>query len=702
MKFISKLFAALLAAATLAQAKVVEYTLEVRETMISPAGKSVRALTINGGLPGPTLRFREGDVARIHVVNGLKNEEVSAHWHGLLVPNIEDGVPYVTTPPIFPGKSRTFEFPLKHAGTYWYHSHTGLQEQRGVYGGIVIEPKGGERIRADHEEVLVLSDWTNEHPQNVMRSLMRANDWYAIKKGTAQSVFGAAKAGHLKDYFQREKSRLPPMDVSDVAYDVFLINGQARSSLSAKPGDKVRLRVINAAASTYFYLNSATGPLTIIAADGMDVQPIQQNRLLIGMAETYDLLLKVSSSGAWEFRATSQDGSGQTSVFIGEGDEKPTADIELLNPYSMNVALAAVLDQLDETGQLNDKQALAQEKARPLPPYKRLKAVQPTTLPKNAPVRRMLLKLNGDMMRYIWTINGTTLTEDSTIPVRKGEVLQMEIRNDSMMHHPMHLHGHFFRLLMEDGPNPKFAPLKHTVDVPPMSKRVIEFYANEEKDWVFHCHLLYHMHAGMMKVLSYDDQGPDHQPALDLKSENPFYFMLDGNVQSHMSMGFARFMNARNDFGVMWDVGWGHEEMGMLESHDGGPRHSHEDRPETEYEVDLMWMRYLNPRWMTLAGYRLTNLADDDEDTAFAGFTYRLPYMIDFTGTVESNGDLRFILAKSLQLTSRLSTFARVEYDTAQEWSWMAGANYTLTQQLGIITSYDSDHGIGAGLSFKF
>lgn len=703
MKFLTTIFAVLLTASTLAQAEVVEYTLDVRETTIAPAGTSVRALTINGGLPGPTLRFKVGDVARIHVVNGLKNEEVSSHWHGLLLPNVEDGVPYVTSPPIVPGKSRTFEFPLKHAGTYWYHSHTGLQEQRGVYGSIVIEPKGGERVKADKEAVLVLSDWTNEDPQEVMRTLMRASDWYAIKKGTAQSILGAAKSGYLKDYFQREKSRLPPMDVSDVAYDAFLINGKPLSTLKAKPGERVRLRIINAAASTYFYLNSATGPLSIIAADGMDVQPIKQSRLLIGMAETYDVLLTVPGSGAWEFRATSQDGSGKASVFIGDGENKSAADIERLNPYSMNVALAAVLDQLDETGQLSDKEALAQEKPRPLPPYKRLKAVKPTTLPKAAPVRRIQLKLNGDMMRYIWTINGTTLTENSTIPVKKGEVLQMEIRNDSMMHHPMHLHGHFFRLLMEDGPDPKYAPLKHTVDVPPMSKRVIEFYANEEKDWAFHCHLLYHMHAGMMKVLSYDDQGPDHKPSLDLKNENPFYFLLDGNVQSQMSMGFARFMDSRNDFGAMWKTGWGHDqEMGMMESHDGGPMHSHEDMPDVEYEVDLMWMRYINPRWMTLAGYRFTNMMDDDEDTAFVGFTHRLPYMFDFTGTVESNGDLRFSLAKSLQLTDRLSTFARIEYDTAQEWMWMAGANYTLTKNLGLITSYDSDYGFGAGLSFRF
>jgi FtsP/CotA-like multicopper oxidase with cupredoxin domain len=702
MKLITKIFAAFVAFSPLAHAEVVEYTLDIRETTISPAGKPVKALTINGGLPGPVLRFKEGDTARIHVVNGLTHEEVSTHWHGLLVPNLEDGVPYLTTPPIFPGKSRTFEFPLKHAGTYWYHSHTGLQEQRGVYGSIVIEPKQGERIRADKEEVLLLSDWTNEDPQEVMRSLMRASDWYAIRKGTAQSIIGAARSGYLKDYFDRERSRLPPMDVSDVAYDAFLINGKSRSTIHAKPGERIRLRIINAAASTYFYLNSAAGPLSIVAADGVDVQPIKQNRLLIGMAETYDVLFTVPGTGAWEFRATAQDGSGKASVLIGAGEEQPASDIERLNPYSMNAALATVLDQLDETGQLSEKEALSSEKPRPLPPYKRLKAVKPTTLPKTAPVRRIQLKLNGDMMRYIWTMNGTTLTEDSTIPVKKGEVLQIEIRNDSMMHHPMHLHGHFFRLLMEDGPDPKYAPLKHTVDVPPMSKRVIEFYANEEKDWAFHCHLLYHMHAGMMKVVSYDDQGEDHKPSLDLKNENPFYFLLDGNVQSQMTMGYARLMNARDDFGVMWKAGWGQDESDMAQSMHGGMGSGTGNAPEIEYEIDLLWMHYINPRWMTMAGFRFTNMMEDDENTAFAGASYRLPYMFDLTGTVESNGDLRFSLAKTFQITDRLSAFGRVEYDTAQDWMWMAGANFTVSKNIGVIASFDSDYGFGAGLSFRF
>ena len=221
-------------------ARVTEYTLEVAETTLAPAGRPVRALTVNGSMPGPVLRFREGDVARIHVRNRLTTEQTSTHWHGLLLPNLEDGVPYLTTPPIGPGQSRTFEFLLKHSGTYWYHSHTGLQEQRGVYGAIVVEPRADaparrDLPRIDREEVVVLSDWTNERASDVIRTLLRGSDWYAIRKGTAQSLLGAFRAGHLGDYVKREKARLTPMDISDVAYDAFLANGRPRRDSPGVP-----------------------------------------------------------------------------------------------------------------------------------------------------------------------------------------------------------------------------------------------------------------------------------------------------------------------------------------------------------------------------------------------------------------------------------------------------------------------------------
>ena len=314
------LLAAIVSHTAPVRAEVVEYELTIAETEFAPAGVKRTALSINGGIPGPTLRFKEGDVAKIKVHNRLKNEETSIHWHGLLVPNAEDGVPYLTTPPIKPGTTHTFEFPLTHSGTYWYHSHTGLQEQRGVYGSIVITPKDGEQVRVDHDHVVVLSDWTNERPSEVMRTLMRGSEYYAIKKGNAQSLLGAIEAGALLDYLEREKSRMAPMDISDVYYDAFLLNGKRVSELPARPGETVRLRIINAAASTYFYTQFAGGPQTVVAADGPEVEPVKVSRLLMGMAETYDVVITVPESGSWEFRATAQDNSGHASLFIGTGN----------------------------------------------------------------------------------------------------------------------------------------------------------------------------------------------------------------------------------------------------------------------------------------------------------------------------------------------------------------------------------------------
>lgn len=668
-----------------ARAALVEYDLAIEETRWSPDAslRPVRALTINGGIPGPTLRFREGDVARIRVHNRLKREETSIHWHGLLLPNAQDGVPHVTTPPIQPGTTHTFEFELRHAGTYWYHSHTGLQEQSGVYGSIVVEPRGGIGERADHDEVIVLSDWTLERPNEVMRTLMSGNEWYEFKKGSIQSVTGAAKAGELKSFWEREKSRMPAMDISDVAYDAFLANGKREHSSAARNGDTVRLRFINAGASTYFYLQSATGPLRIVAADGPSVKPILVNRLLVGMAETYDVLVDVPPSGRWELRATAQDGSGYASAWLGQGEEHHAPEIPRPNLYNMDDHLLAALEEDEVEIPTTDAAALAAEPERPLSPYARLRSTGSTRLDASLPRRTLELRLTGDMERYVWSFNGKTMAEDGVIQIKRGEVLRLELINDTMMHHPLHLHGHFFRVV--DDRDLADAPLKHTLDVPPMGKRTIEFKANESGDWLFHCHLLYHMHMGMARVFSYEEQGPDHVPDFGEHDDDPFYFMASGSFQSHMSMGMAMFMNARNDYYAMWDLGW----------------HDHFDFDHVHYEVDLAWRRYIDPNFSTVLGARLTN-EHDAVDRAFGGVEYRLPYLIDSFAQVDSEGDFRFGLGKSLRITDRLSIFGEVEYDTGSEWEWSAGAEYLLTKQLSLISEYHSEHGIGGGLSFRF
>lgn len=675
MKSILTLLAVML---TSLSGKVVTYELTVSETIMAPAGKNRRALTLNDGIPGPTLRFRVGDTARINVRNHLIDEDTSIHWHGILLPNAMDGVPYLTTPPIKPGKSHLFEFKLTHPGTYWYHSHTGLQEQRGVYGSIVVTPKGGEPVHADRDYVLVLSDWTNEKPGEVMRTLMRGSEYYAIKKGNAQSILGAFQAGALGDYWQRERSRMAPMDLSDVYYDAFLINGKTRSTLPAKPGETIRLRLINAGASTYFYAHSATGPLTIVAADGPAVQPTKVDKLLIGMAETYDVLVKIPASGSYEFRATAQDNSGHASVFLGDGPERTTPPLPTPNLYSMDHMLEAAMGSMSMDSTPSMEMGMEMGAERPQAPYHQLKARENTTLPKSAPVREIELRLTGDMTRYLWSFNGKTLAEDATIPVSEGEVLRIKLINDTMMHHPLHLHGHFFRLLNGQGSR---SPLKHTVDVPPMGRRTIEFLANEDHDWFFHCHLLYHMDAGMARVVSYEkSRNPDYEPSVDPKLINHTVGMIDGMLLSNHTMGNARIMRGREDFGVMWDYGF----------------HDH-----SEYEIDAFWMHYFNPNLSTVLGYRFTN-QHEAEDRAFAQLNYRLPFLFESTLALDSEGDLRLGLGKEFQLTDRLSLYGDIEYDTNTRWEWTVGTSYLLNKQFSLTGAYHNEHGWGGGVTFRF
>ena len=657
----------------------VEYDLRIAAEKYAPAGKSINALTVNGGIPGPTLFFTEGDTARIRVHNTLADQETSIHWHGLLVPNEMDGVPYLTTPPIAPGSSRLFEFPVRQSGTYWYHSHTGLQEQRGVYGSIVIQPRTPD-VDVDREHVVVLSDWTNEHPQEVMRTLMRGSEWYGQRKGTAQSLLGAWRRDALGDFFSRERNRMPPMDVSDVAYDAFLANGEQRHQLHAEPGEKVLLRVINAGASSYFHLSSGAGPMTIVGSDGQRVRPVAVNRLLIGMAETYDVVITMpADSRTVEFRATAQDVSGFASVLLGEGELLEASNPARPNLYTMNESVVAGIESVNP-----ERGAAAATAARPFAPYALLESVEPTTLVRNADdearIRNITLRLTGDMNRYRWGFDGKTLSEDAVIPVSAGEILRIELVNDTMMHHPLHLHGHFFRLLNGKG---EHAPLKHTVDVPPMGKRIIEWVADEDaKDWFFHCHLLYHMDAGMARVFSYRGQGPDHRPSLDPSLVNPTFVFVNAAVQSHMTMGRAVVMRGRDDFLVRWDAGLDAEE--------------HEDR-----EIDVAWSRYIDRNLSSILGYRFTNVRGA-ADRLFGGVRYRLPYLVQSELTLDERGDLRLAMQKEYMLSTRLAAFASGEYDTNTYTEWEVGLGWTLSKRFGLVASYHSEHRAGIGLSFSF
>lgn len=672
--------------------RVVEYHLHISEQIQSPAGKPVRVLTINGSMPGPVLRFREGDFARIHVHNHLKKEETSTHWHGLLLPNPQDGVPYVNTPPIRPGTTHTFGFTLRHAGTYWYHSHTHLQEQSGVYGGIVVEPRGGELVQADRDEVLILSDWTNTNPKEVMRMLMRGSDYFGLMRRNSQSLVGALQRGNLKDYFRREWDRMMPMDVSDVGYHAFLVNGKRQIRMDGRPGERVRIRVINASAATYYHLSSSTGPLTIIAADGPPVQPVNVAMFLMGIAETYDLLITIPEKGQHELRFTTQDGSGHVSAIMGQGDMHEAPTPPKPNLYQMDEMLNLALEEQEDDARASLRLP------RPGSPYRLLKAVKDTRLPANLPRRKITLHLTGDMNRYVWSFDGKTIAEQPYVLIKKGEIIELELVNDTMMHHPIHLHGHFFRLLMGQG---RYSPLKHTVDVPPMSTRTLEFEANEAQDWMFHCHILYHMMSGMARVFRYEDSQDksdagmsvaleqtrgmgekNHAGNLGEHEHDMAYLWGAASIQSNMSEGMLNWMNPKNDIILAWEVGW-------------------EGVEKTEYEIDVLYQRYFDMNFQAFAGYRFTN-QDEAENRALVGINYRLPLMTWFNLSIDGEGDARASLAKRLQLTPRLGIWGDVFYDTGMKWEWSAGADYTLTRHTSLTTSYHSEYGFGAGALIRF
>ncbi|MCH2172924.1 multicopper oxidase domain-containing protein [Myxococcota bacterium] len=701
--------AILLVGADEGSAKIVEANLTIDTGNVNFTGNTVEALTVNGGIPGPTLEFTEGDIARIHVRNNLDSPS-SVHWHGLLVPPQEDGVPFVSFPGIAPHTTFTYEFPIRQAGTYWYHSHTGSQEQRGVYGSIVIHPRGPENPRSDRDYVVVLSDWIDENPERVMGLLKSGNEWYSIKRNTGQNIWGALRRNRIIDFFRREWESMPANEINDVAYDKFLINGQTDERLAAKPGETVRLRIINAGASSYFYVQFAGGPMTVVASDGLDVEPFQIDRLLVAVAETYDVIVTVPSENAFELRATAQDGSGHGTLLVGEGERVAAPDVPKPDYYqnTMNSSYlsAATRTAWDVAGSdellppLNDEAKATEQgnmaggmkmgggkmkmaapaPGRPPTPYGQLRSTGDTSLSKASPRRVIKMNLTGDMERYVWSINGKVLSPSDTIRIRKGERVRFEMSNRTMMNHPMHLHGHFFRVLNGQGSR---APLKHTVNVAPMQTTVIEFDANEEKDWFFHCHILYHMKAGMERIVHYEGTEVDAatlavRPQL---YDQHWYAFGDVSVLSQMSQGSAQVVNTHNTFGLGWEVGY-----------DNG-----------DYDITSTYSYYVNRYLSGFAGVNAYQEVESGSDVrGVFGLSWLLPLNIRSSIWVGTDESFRWSAGKELPLTRRLTAFTDVEYDSVTEWEWTAGAEYTLTRNLSLYGQYNSEFGGGGGARLRF
>ena len=509
--------------------------LTVARSHFAAGGRAGHAITINGTIPGPLLRLREGRTTRLHVTNTL-DEDTSIHWHGLLVPFQFDGVPGVSFPGIRPGETFTYEIPVRQAGTYWWHSHSGLQEQIGHYGPLIIDPAEPGQGRHDREIVLLLSEFSALPPHEIMRKLKVSEGYFNYNKQTATS--GDMP---LAERIRWGGMRMNPRDISDVtgATYTFLVNGHAPADdleLLFRPGERVRLRVINGSAMTFFNLRIPGVPLTVIQADGQDVRDVTVDELQIGVAETYDLIV-TPGAGAHTIVAEAIDRSGMGVATLtstpglrapvpplrepvtltmadmgmgamdheahgGGGDaggmDHSMRDMSKLPPTASGVGVDMVApmpaDRTDFPGLGLDK--VSHRVLR----YTDLVAIRPN--PVRPPERHLEIHLTGNMERFMWSFDGRKFSAVTDHPIRFGydERVRVTLVNDTMMAHPIHLHGHFFELV--NGADEAHQPLKHTLIVQPGSKATFDLTANEPGDWAFHCHLLYHMHAGMMQVVT--------------------------------------------------------------------------------------------------------------------------------------------------------------------------------------------------------
>ncbi|CAN5542006.1 hypothetical protein BH10BAC1_BH10BAC1_14540 [soil metagenome] len=729
-------------ASKLTAQNVVKYELTVTDTIVNFSGKEKRAIAVNGQIPMPTLVFTEGDTAEIIVHNQL-NEGTSLHWHGLQLPNKEDGVPFLTQMPINSNETYVYRFPIIQNGTHWYHSHKGLQEQIGMYGSLILlKKKNDPTFRKGIDDLpsvpIVLSEWTDLKPENVHRMLHNASDWFAIEKGTTQSYAEAIKAGHFKTKLKNEWKRMLAMDVSDIYYEKVLINGQNESQLSQfKAGDKVRLRISNGGASTYFWLTYAGGKLTVIANDGNDVEPVEVDRLIIGVSETYDVIVTIPAENrAYEFLATSEDRIKSTSLYLGSGVKQLTSPLPKLKYFEgmkmmngmmkMNgnlddMGMNMSLQKMDmnvvmypeitgegkkkKNGMMEMKMTEDDYKSNKLSDivtlnYAMLKAPNPTTLPEDAPVKELRFELTGNMNRYVWSLDNKVLSESDKILIKKGENVRIVLFNNSMMRHPMHLHGHDFRVMNGQG---EYAPLKNVLDIMPMETDTIEFAANIDGDWFFHCHILYHMMAGMNRVFSYENSQPNPQLANKewaynkLQAEsNQFHFMAENDFATNGNDGLAILQNTRWSIGTEWRLGY-HDRHGYeTETHIG------------RYIGKMQWlMPFVGFDWR----YRKfgideqeTNLfsqtnSKDNRTLVSVGFNYTLPMLIIFQTEVFHNGDVRLqLMREDIPISKRV----RAGFMLNTDKEFMVDLRYIVNKNIGIRTHYDSDMGFGLGLSLNY
>lgn len=526
-----------------------EIALSIAEGHFETGRRSAHhAVMINGMLPAPLIRLREGESVRLAVTNRLKDQS-SIHWHGLLLPFTMDGVPGVSFPGINPGETFIYEFPLLQSGTYWYHSHSGMQEATGLYGPLIIDPKEPAPISHDREHVIVLSDWSPIHPHELLRRLKLSSGHF---NNARQTISGSLKGKDqsLKDRLEWAAMRMDPTDISDVTGSTYsyLVNGHGTAENWTGlfvPGERVRLRIINASAMTNFNLRIPGLAMVVIGSDGNLVQPVETDEFQIAIAETYDVIIAPVEDRAYALVAEAIDRSGlvratlaprlgmaapvpalrerplltmrdmgmdMSSMDMGQGGE-----IDLSKPanssmegHSMSMRDPSVAPGVKlgpgvaslapmPIDRLADRPTGLEAVDHRVLTYADLRSRDPNP-DQRKPSRQIDVHLTANMERYMWSMDGETLSDGvDRIPFRHGERVRINLINDTMMPHPIHLHGHFFELVSGV---PGHRPRKHTVNVLPGGRVSFDFTADAEGDWAFHCHMLLHMHAGMMRVIT--------------------------------------------------------------------------------------------------------------------------------------------------------------------------------------------------------
>jgi CopA family copper-resistance protein len=560
-----------------------EFDLSIGKTTTLINGKEGQTITVNGTLPAPLLRWKEGEEVTLRVTNHL-NVDSSIHWHGLLLPFQMDGVPGVNFPGIKAGETFTYKFPLKQSGTYWYHSHSGLQEQSGLYGPIIIDPKSPDPVSYDREYVIVLSDWTFEDPHKVFSKLKKMSDFYNFRMPTTDGFFKDVKEKGIRAAIADRKMwggmRMNPTDISDVTGSTYtyLLNGHSSSENWTgifNTGERIRLRFINASAMSFFNVRIPGLSMTVVQADGLNVRPVETDEFQIGVAETYDVIISPNDK-AYTLMCESIDRSGYVCATLspnegmtaeipalrepptltmadmgmnhaamGHNMEMPKLEPKPMDHSAMGHDMAMPMEEskpmdhaaMGHTNEAPKKMNMSSPIMEEMAPQAHNHAKGPgvanlTKTPSNRlsepgiglenvphrtltymdlkslkmipdmrePGRELEIHLTGNMERYMWSLDGVKFSEvKNPIVFHEGERVRLTLVNDTMMPHPIHLHGMYFDVVTGDR---HFRPRKHTIIVKPAEKLSIDITADAVGDWAFHCHLLFHMHAGMMQVVS--------------------------------------------------------------------------------------------------------------------------------------------------------------------------------------------------------